>query len=131
MGRNRFVTPRTVRLTLSDGDWIDVKERLSVGEARYASSSFIGAYKTDGSRLPNLETLGMGNVLAYLVRWSFRDANDLPVSVSLDSLKALDLDTYREIEDAIEAHEQRVAMAASEQEKKVPETSAPDASPTS
>src|SRR5262245_17205698 len=110
MGRNRFVTPEIVRLPLSDGDWIEVKKRLSVGEARYVATSFIGAYKPDGSRLPNLDNLGMGNTLAYLVRWSFRDAQDMPVSVSLDALKALDIETYREIEEAIDAHVDRVGL---------------------
>jgi hypothetical protein len=131
MPRSRFVTPEIVRLPLSDGDWIEVKKRLSVGEARYATSSFIGAFKQDGSRIPNLETLGMGQTLAYLVRWSFRDAQDLPVSVSLDALKALDMDTYREIEEAIEQHEQRVTLQMADQEKKLPASSEPAASPTS
>jgi hypothetical protein len=131
MPRQRFVTPEIVRLPLSDGDWIEVKKRLSVGEARYATSSFIGGYKSDGVRLPNLEILGMGQVLAYLVRWSFRDAQDLPVSVSLDALKSLDLDTYREIEQAIEDHESRVVVEREEQEKKPLAGSVPDVSPTS
>jgi hypothetical protein len=131
MGRNRFVIPEVVRLPLSDGDWIEVKKRLSVGEARLATSSFVGVYKSDGSRTPNLDTLGMGNVLAYLVRWSFRDGQDLPVSVSLDALKSLDLETYREIEEAIEAHEQRMALAITDEEKKILAPSEAGASPTS
>jgi hypothetical protein len=131
MPRLRFVTPEIVRLPLSEGDWIEVKKRLTVGEARQATTSFIGKFNGDGSRTPNLETLGMGNVLAYLVRWSFRDANDLPVSVSLDALKALDMDTYREIDDAIEAHEARVALETESLEKKVPASSDPAVSPTS
>lgn len=129
--RVRFVTPEIVRIPLSDDDWIEVKKRLTVGEARAATTSFIGKFNSDGSRTPNPEVLGMGWVLAYLVRWSFRDANDLPVTVSLDSLKALDLESYREIEAAIEAHEERVTLEATEQEKKVPALSDPSASPTS
>lgn len=118
--RVRFVTPEIVRLPLSEGDWIEVKKRLTVGEARTATTSFIGKFHGDGSRTPNPEMLGMGWVFAYLVRWSFRDANDLPVSVSLDALKSLDLDSYREIEEAIEAHEARMATEAADLEKKVP-----------
>jgi len=131
MPRLRFVTPEVVRLPLSEGDWIEVKKRLTVGEARQATSSFIGTFTRDGARTVNMETLGMGNVLAYLVRWSFRDSNDLPTTVSLDAIKLLDLDTYREIEEAIEAHETRVAMEDAEREKKVPASIAPGASPTS
>ena len=32
MGKNRFVTPDTARVELSDGDWIEIKERLTYGE---------------------------------------------------------------------------------------------------
>jgi hypothetical protein len=131
MGRNRFVTPEIVRIPLSDGDWIEVKKRLSVGESRQATTSFIGRFHGDGSRTPNPEMLGMGWILAYLVRWSFRDGNDLPVGVSLDALKALDLDTYAEIEKAIEAHEERVATEDQDREKKVPAPIDPAASATS
>lgn len=120
MGRNRFVAPKSVRLPLSDGDWIEIKERLSIGDARQATASFIGSYTKDGARTPNLETLGMGEVLAYLLDWSFRDAHDKPVKVSLDAVKGLDLDTYAEIEAAIGRHAAALDAADAEREKKIP-----------
>lgn len=108
MGRNRFVVPNVVRLPLSDGDWIEVKERLTVGEARRATQSFVGSITSEGARTPNTAELGLGQVLAYLVDWSFRDANDKPVSVSFDAIKALDIEAFREIDDALDAHITRV-----------------------
>lgn len=120
MGRNRFVTPEKVRIPLSDGDWIEVKKRLSVGESREAVTSFVGAYKPDGSRTPNLETLGMGQVLAYLIAWSFCDAEDRRVEVGLDTIKQLDLRTYAEIETAIDRHVAAVEAEDDEREKKIP-----------
>jgi hypothetical protein len=122
MGRNRFVVPQVVRLPLSDGDWIEVKRKLTVGEARLATSSFVGSYRGDGSRTPNLETLGMGMALAYLVDWSFVGVTDKRVPVSLDALKELDLDTYAEIDKAIEAHIASVEEADAAREKKVQES---------
>jgi hypothetical protein len=129
--RVRFVTPEKVRLPLTHDDWIDVKQRLTIGEAREATSSFVGTYRTDGSRTPNMDILGMGLVLAYLIEWSFRDAEDRPVGVSLDTLKQLDIDSYREIEDAINAHVAAVEREDEAREKKVPATIAPASSPTS
>src|SRR5689334_10447372 len=121
MGRRvRFVTPKVVRLELSDGDWIEVKERLTVGEARAAMSSFVGSYRPDGSRTPNLDTLGMGQVLAYLTDWSFVDENDKRVPVSIDTIKNLDLDTYGEIDSALDRHIASMNEADAEREKKIP-----------
>ncbi len=120
MGRNRFVAPKTVRLHLLDGDWIEIKERLSIGDARQATASFIGSYTKDGARTPNMETLGMGEVLAYLIDWSFRDAQDKPVKVSLAAIKGLDLETYAEIEAAISTHAAALDAADAEREKKIP-----------
>jgi len=120
MKRNRFVAPRSVRIPLSEGDWIEIKERLSIGDARAATASFIGSYTKDGSRTPNLETLGMGEVLAYLLDWSFRDENDKPVKVSLEAVKALDMDTYAEVEAAISGHSAALNAADAEREKKIP-----------
>lgn len=116
MGRNRFVVPEKVRIPLSDGDWIEVKKRLSVGEARTAMASFIGTYRPDGSRTPNAETLGMGQVIAYLIAWSFRDAEDRPVDLNVDAIKALDLPTYGEIETAISKHIENVEREDAERD---------------
>jgi hypothetical protein len=122
MKRGRFVVSKSVRLPLSDGDWIEVRNKLTVGEARLATSSFVGSYRPDGSRTPNLETLGMGLVFAYLLDWSFRDENDKPVKVSLDALKNLDLETYNEVDKAINAHVEAVEADEAEREKKIPES---------
>ena len=43
MSRNRFVKPETVRLPLSDEDWIDVKRSLTYGEAKRAAAKAFAA----------------------------------------------------------------------------------------
>jgi hypothetical protein len=127
MGRVRFVKPEVVRIPLTDGDWVDVKKRLTVGEARRATQSFVGHFNADGSRTPNMELLGMGMVLAYVVDWSFVDAQDKRVSVSLDAIKNLDQATYSEIDEAISAHVEAVEREDSDREKKASGESAPSA----
>lgn len=111
MGRNRFVVPKTVQLPLSGGDWIEVKERLTVGEARAVTQSFVGTINGDGSRTLNENTLGLGLVQAYLLKWSFVDEHDNRVPVTLEAIKALDMESFREIDSAIDAHIEAVEAA--------------------
>lgn len=129
--RCRFVKPEKVRIGLSQDDWIEVRKKLSVGEQRAAVTSFVGVYTRDGGRTPNLETLGMGQTLAYLIAWSLHDDEDRPVDISLDSLKALDPRDYAEIEAAINKHIEAVDAEDEAREKKVPASTAPASSPTS
>jgi hypothetical protein len=133
MGRNFFVVPTVVRLPLFDGtQWIEVKKKLTVAEARRAMSSYVGSYTKDGARTPNLETLGMGQVLAYLVDWSFRDPQtDKPVPVSLDAVSNLEQDVYVEIDNAIEAHILGVQAEDEGREKKIPASGEPASPATS
>lgn len=105
MGRNRFVQPEIVRLELSDGDWVDVKKRLTVGEERAAFQAIVGEVnQATGWRRPNVEMVGIAEMVAYIVRWSFRDAQDLPVPVSVSAIKQLDSISFSEIEKALEVH---------------------------
>lgn len=103
MSRVRFVTPDTVKLTLSDGDWIEVKRQLTVGEERKAFQAIVGEVK-DGWRRPNVEMVGVAEVEAYLVDWSFRDGHDKPVPLSRDAILQLDSESYNEIEAALQKH---------------------------
>jgi hypothetical protein len=104
MAKCRFVQPDLVRLTLSDGDWVDVKRRLSVGEERAAFQQIVGEVNQDGWRRPNLEMMGIAEMAAYVTGWSFRDPQDRPVPVSVAALKQLDGASFKELEAALEAH---------------------------
>jgi len=100
----RFVKPEIVRLELSDGDWLEVKKRLSIGEERASFQQISGSINNEGWIRPNVEMVGIAEVLAYLVDWSLIDANDKPVKVSKDALLSMDPDDYKEIEEAVQAH---------------------------
>jgi hypothetical protein len=119
---SRFVRPDTKRLTISNGDWLLVKTRLSWGESRAA---FTRTYipNADGTLRHNPLNLGMAQVTAYLLDWNLTDDDGQPVvirGVSTDELMAaldnLSPEDFTEIRAAIEAHE--AAMAAEQEEKK-------------
>ncbi len=95
--RSRFVTPATVRRELSDGDWIDIKERLTYGEqqtlanAGLTGTRFGGTMQVDFARVP-LVRIGM-----WVTDWSLVDENGKNVPVSQDAIAALDPETAHEI----------------------------------
>jgi hypothetical protein len=109
MSRCRFVQPKVVRLPLTDGESVDVKRELSYGEqtamfARMRTQFSAGA-------VPQLDTtqIGRARMGAYLVGWSFVDAEGTPVPVSPAAIDNLDIDTARELGAALEAHEEAIA----------------------
>lgn len=128
MGRCRFVDPEVVRLPLSDGDWIEVKKTLNVGEERAAFQLIAGEVK-DGWRRVNYEMLGIAEVLAYIVDWSLVDKQGKVAKVTLSAIQQLDPATFKEIEDALKKHE--AAMDAEREARKNDLGGGPASSPTS
>lgn len=104
MGRNRFETPDLVRLALSDGDWIEVRRKLSAGEFRRMHATPFTKLADGGGLSVNLAVLGLARTKAYLVDWSFRDANDKPVRCTSEAIEALTQSDLDEIEKALDAH---------------------------
>lgn len=104
-----FVTPEPVRITLADGNFIDIKKRLNHGEQEdmYARME---PYVTPGEpmRLDRRE-VRRAKVLAYLLGWSLTDAAGTPVAVSTDAVKSLAVEMFTEIYAAIETHEEAIA----------------------
>lgn len=108
MGRCRFVQPDTVRLPLSDGDFIDVKRELNSWERRRILSSLVNTGLGFGEKPTlNPQLVGKTRIVEYLLGWSFIDAEGRPVPVSESALDSLDMDTYAEVSAAIDAHEER------------------------
>ena len=112
MARCRFVQPETVRLALSDGDWIDVKKELNAGEQRLV---FAGLVKDMHAGNPQVtldpKLVGLTKLTAYVVGWSFVDAAGKSVEVCEGAINALDGDTYAEIVAAVDAHEDQIEQA--------------------
>ena len=113
-----FTKPLTTRLSLPDlagmdqDQWIDVKHELSAGEQRAAMARTVHSIRADGRIEPNLEQVGVAEVLAYLVDWSLRDEQGKSVPLNESALKALRVDAARAIEDTVRAHVAAVAEAA-------------------
>lgn len=106
--RLRFVRPDVDRIDLSDGDWIEVKRRLNVGERRgIISSAAKGGVSSDGQRVHiDANEMAFARVATWLLDWSFVGLDDKPMKLSLSAIRNLDPDTFGEIETALDAHEE-------------------------
>jgi hypothetical protein len=119
MKRNRFVGIKTERLALSEGEYITVKERLSAGEEQDMFADMV-LDMTAGEKVHlDPKSVQMAKVLAYLVGWSLTDDGEpVPMTPTLSvaerraALRSVDGDTFREIRDAIDAHEKAVEQAS-------------------
>lgn len=120
---NRFVRPSTTILTISDGDTLTVKTRLTHGER---SDSYARQYTTSDegklTLIPGQIKLSM--VTAYLVDWSLTDAAGQivpifqePVAAVEAALNTLSPEDFDEVYAAIAAHERKL-LAERAQEKK-------------
>lgn len=125
MSRCRVVAPTVVRLPLSDGDSVDVKQTLNAGEYRkLIYDQFKDSPGGDTIVLDHTK-VGMAKLLAYLVGWTFVGFNgeplpyrpDDPEEIRRATIDGLDQDTYRELIAAVTAHEERDAAALEAQKK--------------
>lgn len=116
MPRSRFVKPESLTLPLSEGDFLVVKRRLSMGEIREAQTLelMLAPQKdpNDPTEVPkwitNPKTMGWGRIAAHLVDWSFEfPIRGLPLDRVLATLQSLEDDDANEVRRAVEAHAQR------------------------
>jgi hypothetical protein len=128
---DRFTKPETVRLALTDGDYIDVKKRLTHGEREDMWASMAPLVEFGRPMQIQRKELRTTRVLAYLVGWSLTNngavvpmSPDLPESARVATLRSLAPEAFDEIHAAIVAHEDGVGEAT----KKAPATES--ASPT-
>lgn len=112
---SRFVRPDTDKLELTGGDWVLVKRQLTAGEQRRAFSRHSKARQA--GEPVDVGELDLDIVKQYLLDWSLTDdtgrvvlIRDQPSSVVAAALDALDPASYREISDAISAHNDRVKL---------------------
>jgi len=116
MGRCRIVTPETVRLPLSDGDFLDVQRELNAGD-------YVDLLTALTERKP------FAKVIAYVLGWSLCALADTPIPYDTDmseddrraTIRNLDKATLREIVAALDRHEAAVD-ADREAKKKTPPT---------
>jgi hypothetical protein len=107
MSRNRFVVPSTVKVDLSEGDWIELKERLTYGEQQRLASSALSRMTNAGADAGidlDFEKHSLMRMETWVVDWSFVGPNGKPVEITRRAISALDPDTAAEIDAAITAH---------------------------
>jgi hypothetical protein len=117
MARCRFVEPQLCRLSLSDGDWVDVKRDLSTGEQRQMFADMQRQLVPGQAPVLDVTAIGRARALAYLVSWSLVDRHGAPVPISAAAYDMLDTDTSREIREALEAHEEARERERTEEKK--------------
>jgi hypothetical protein len=103
--RCRFVPGDVVRLPLSGDEWIDVKKELNAGEARRIFAALVKEMHAGQPTKLDPEKVGLTKVVEYVVGWSLLGTDGRPEAVSESAIDGLDLDTYREIVDAVDAHD--------------------------
>jgi hypothetical protein len=109
--RNRFVQPETVRVDLSDGDYLIIKKELNAGEQRSVFNGFVKDAQSGKAWTLDPEKVGLTKMIAYLVDWSFVDKEGKPVEISEAALKSLDVESFREVKDVIDAHDDQAEKA--------------------
>ena len=107
--RCRFVPPDRERLTLSGGEWIEVKRELNAGEQRRAEARRFKEMHAGERPTVDYERLGTIRILAYVTNWSLVGFDGQLEPFDESVLNLLDMDTYREIEQAIDRHEAQVS----------------------
>jgi hypothetical protein len=123
MGRNRGVDPNdTVTLTLpdSDGDWIEVRRRLTSGQERMIQRMTAKGYQRadasggDAQIRVDLDVTKFAIVRAaqYITNWNLKNFQGKPIVLPanftlekrIEIIEGLDEDTVQEIDEAISAH---------------------------
>lgn len=112
MGRIRFTQPSVDRVPLKDDDWIELKHKLNNGEQKKLESVGLKPPMVVGGKLISpidWETYEIHRVAVFLTAWSFVGFDGKPMEVSIEALKALDTESFDEINKAIYAHIAKVS----------------------
>lgn len=113
MPKHRGVRPGQDRLQLSEGDWIDVKRKLTVGESR--DIAYLGMERVvteEGMAARPSPSLPFMAAATYILAWSLLDYDGQPIpwpaegslDDRVDVLRTLDVDTMNEIDEALTKH---------------------------
>ncbi|MCE3276767.1 MAG: hypothetical protein K0R13_2622 [Propionibacteriaceae bacterium] len=125
MARCPIVRPETVRVTLADGEWLELAKELTAGEHRemfvaQVKDAPMGLTSADGLTM-DLRQVGISKVLAYVKDWSFVDFKGEPLPVTVEWLRKFDQNTFQEVLEAVVAHDEACEKAI-EARKNVPAT---------
>jgi len=100
----------------TDAEWIDVKRELTAGEQRHIFTGVVKTMDLGEKTTLDPDQVGKTKLLEYIVGWSFLGFDGQPEHVSEGAIDTLDIETYRELVAAVDAHELAMTEA---REKKV------------
>jgi hypothetical protein len=112
MARCPIVRPETVRVTLADGEWLDLAKELSAGEYRDMVAAQFKDMTAGVAPSLDLKQVGMSRILAYIKNWSFVDFKDGPLPITEEWLRKFDQQTFSELLDTVNAHDEALEKAA-------------------
>lgn len=121
-----FVEPSIVRLDIGDGQWLDVKRELTVGESMAVQQRLIKSVRADGRIEPDLKEVWKANICAYIVGWSLT-RNDVPVKFSFDSVDNLSKAAWERISAAVMKHIEAGELAMGKPGGSMSSTASPSA----
>lgn len=104
MARSRFSKQGIHRISLTDGDWIEVKKDLNTGDTKLLESAGMKPpIMLDGKPFSAIDwgTYELERAMIFLIDWSFKDEDDKPTKPSTAALKALEPVSFEEINTAI------------------------------
>lgn len=98
-----FVTPAVQRVDLSDGEWVELKNELTIGETKDILSRSTKYVRVDDLVVGVRDDAIFDTefALAHLLRWSLTDDQGLSLELTRDAVLALKPERYREITKAL------------------------------
>lgn len=108
-----IVRPESITLPLSQGDYLVVKKRLNAGERQ--EMMFLAAKPAIAGEKVELDTTKVSFVkpAIYLLDWSYSDLSGKPIEIAgktpdviISALRSFNEETVKEINTAVDAHEQ-------------------------
>lgn len=106
----RIRRPETVKVDISDGDWLLLKKHLTAGEQR-SMFNHMAQVVNGEEHFRKLEYVP-ALIATYLLDWSIQDPDgkpvvvaDQPYEVIVSALDSLDPESFREIHAAVEKHQ--------------------------
>jgi hypothetical protein len=119
---SRMRKKETVRLSLSCGDWVDVKKHITAGDQRRMFRRMIH----QGARGDEIDPVMVGpaKLAVYVLDWSITDAEDRPIRIRemteearISAFDELPPEDFAEILQAVEAHDSAMDALRAEEKK--------------
>ncbi len=116
MGKSRFVKAETVRLDLTEGDWIEIKRQLRNYDRDRLRGAMIATISQDAEGdqewTPDFARGNEMKALAWVVDWSLCDDKGKQVDFGRDAWRNLDPNTADEISEALDEYTKRLDTEA-------------------